>query len=198
MQNSASSIHCLRSSSMFVRFRPYKTYIFCEQQQLAEDITVFVWMVHMYLSKLGTVFSGKCICPNLELYLSKMRNVFVWKMYLSKIGNVLVRNENSICLKNVFVQIEKCICPKWEMYLSKMRNVFVQNGKCICPKWEMYLSKWLTQTGIRVDCWSAHCQLLAEDITLSGDKKILLEQQQNMKIQQKIKRSPNKHTLQLF
>ena len=27
----------------------------------------------------------------------------------------------------------------------------------------------VAETGIRVDCWSAHCQQVAEDITLSGD-----------------------------
>ena len=39
-----------------------------------------------------------CICSNLQMYLSK--------------------------LQNVFVQIDKCICPNCQMYLLKLTNVF--------------------------------------------------------------------------
>ena len=90
---------------------------------------------------------AKCICPNCNMYLSKLQNVFVQigkcicpncKMYLSK-------------LQNVFVQIAKYIClngtmylSKYKMYFSKLQNVFAQIAQCICPNHNMFLSKWLT------------------------------------------------------
>ena len=61
----------------------------------------------------------KCICLNLDIYLSKLQeilcencNLLFMKCYLSK-------------LWNVFVQIRKCICTNCEMYLSKLWNVLV-------------------------------------------------------------------------
>ena len=61
----------------------------------------------------------KCICLNLDIYLSKLQeilcencNLLFMQCYLSK-------------LWNEFVQIRKCICTNCEMYLSKLWNVLV-------------------------------------------------------------------------
>ena len=82
---------------------------------------------------------AKLICLNCNIYLSKLKYVFVqikkcicpnWQIYLPK-------------LQHVFVDIAKCICPNYKMYLSKLESECVQIVQCICPNLQIYLSKLL-------------------------------------------------------
>ena len=86
------------------------------------------------------------ICPKYKIYLSKIQNIFVkntnficpkYKIYLSnmrilqhKSGNIFQRDNASIYI----CPNTKYICPKYKIYLSKIPILFVQNTKYICPK----------------------------------------------------------------
>ena len=87
-------------------------------------------------------FSSKCICPKYKMYLSEIQNVFVrntkcicpnWKMYSSKLENVFhtISTNHLAHLSFISNLSSKCICPKYKMYSSKIQNVFVLIRKYI-------------------------------------------------------------------
>ena len=111
----------------------------------------------------------KCICPNLNIYLSKFQNVFVKFEY-------------------IFVQIEICICQNLNIYLSKLQNVFVKNLIFICPNLKLYLSKFeyifvqINSSSIHLPIFQGSSSHLDDRLLFAGQYLFMIFTQPNVTI----------------
>ena len=94
-----------------------------------------------------SVQTVNCICPNCQLYLSKLsydaRNMTTHRLSPvrrhrhmgAKSGEILspLSPPRLSFSQLLFVQIDHCIFPNCKLYLSKLQIIFVQTAIHICP-----------------------------------------------------------------
>ena len=79
---------------------------------------------------------ANCICPNCEMYLSQMQNIFLKilkcfffpfkKKYFTNLsGNANKLQSALVILSTCGDLLANCICPNCEIYVSQMQNVFL-------------------------------------------------------------------------